>query len=139
MAHGNELLKQKFFYLKMPKDWLKNARIKKLRKIAGGDTFTIIYLKLMLMSINHDCTIIYEGIEKSIEEELALKLDEDVDNVKLTIAFLKANGLWEEKSNGDGHLIEVEGMVGSETYGNILRKERDKNLIEDKSENGLQK
>lgn len=131
MAHGNELLKTKYFYLKLPKDWLKNARIKKLRKIAGGDTYTIIYLKLMLMSINHDCNIIFEGIEKTLEEELALKLDEEVDNVKMTLAFLKANDLIVENENHDCQMIEARGMVGSETYGNIIRKGKT-NLIENK-------
>ena len=126
MAHGNEMQKQRYFYLKLPKNWFKNARIKKLRKIAGGDTYTVIYLKMLLMAINHNSMIIYEGIEKTIEEELALKLDEEVDNVRVTIQFLKANELWEEKTNGDVHLIECDSMVGSETYANILKKDQRK-------------
>lgn len=126
MAHGNEMQKQRYFYLKLPKNWFKNARIKKLRKIAGGDTYTVIYLKMLLMAMNHESTIIYEGIEKTVEEELALKLDEDVDNVRVTIQFLKANELWEEKTNGDVHLIECDSMVGSETYANILKKDQRK-------------
>lgn len=136
MAHGNELLKQRFFYLKLPKNWFKNARIKKLRKIAGGDTYTVIYLKMLLMAMNHESTIIYEGIEKTVEEELALKLDEDVDNVRVTIQFLKANELWEEKTNGDVHLIECDSMTGSETYINILKK-RQKAAIGYKNSNQI--
>lgn len=129
MAHGNEMQKQRYFYLKLPKNWFKNARIKKLRKIAGGDTYTVIYLKMLLMAINHNSMIIYEGIEKTIEEELALKLDEEVDNVRVTIQFLKANELWEEKTNGDVHLIECDSMVGSETYANILKKDQRKRQV----------
>lgn len=136
MAHGNELLKQRFFYLKLPKNWFKNARIKKLRKIAGGDTYTVIYLKMLLMAMNHESTIIYEGIEKTIEEELALKLDEDVDNVRVTIQFLKANELWEEKKDGDVHLTECDSMTGSETYINILKK-RQKAAIGYKNSNQI--
>ena len=129
MAHGNEMQKQRYFYLKLPKNWFKNARIKKLRRIAGGDTYTVIYLKMLLMAINHNSMIIYEGIEKTIEEELALKLDEEVDNVRVTIQFLKANELWEEKTNGDVHLIECDSMVGSETYANILKKDQRKRQL----------
>lgn len=128
MAHGNEMQKQRYFYLKLPKNWFKNARIKKLRKIAGGDTYTVIYLKMLLMAMNHDSTIIYEGIEKTIEEELALKLDEEVDNVRVTIQFLKANELLEEKKGGDVHLTECDSMVGFETYANILKKRQKANL-----------
>ncbi len=124
MAHGNEYQKErKYFYLKLPKNWFKNARIKKLRRIAGGDTYTVIYLKMLLMAMNHESTIIYEGIEKTIEEELALKLDEDVDNVRVTIQFLKANELWEERGD-DVHLVECDSMIGSESYRNILLKEK---------------
>lgn len=129
MAHGNEMQKQRYFYLKLPKNWFKNARIKKLRKIAGGDTYTVIYLKMLLMAINHNSMIIYEGIEKTIEEELALKLDEEPDNIRVTIQFLKANELWEEKPNGDVHLIECDSMVGSETYANILKKDQRKRQV----------
>lgn len=124
MAHGNELLKTRMFFLKLPKNWFKNARIKKLRKIAGGDTYTIIYLKLLLLSMNYDNHIIFEEIEPTLEEELALKLDEDADNIKLTISFLKANNLWEEVSDTEYHLIEADGMTGSESYANVLRKDR---------------
>lgn len=132
MAHGNEMQKQRYFYLKLPKNWFKNARIKKLRKIAGGDTYTVIYLKMLLMAMNHESTIIYEGIEKTVEEELALKLDEEVDNVRVTIQFLKANELWEEKTNGDVHLIECDSMIGSESYRNILKKDQRKRQLVEK-------
>ncbi len=44
MAHGNEMQKQRYFYLKLPKNWFKNARIKKLRrhykKRSGGRSRT---------------------------------------------------------------------------------------------------
>lgn len=137
MAHGNELQKQRYFYLKLPKNWFKNARIKKLRRIAGGDTYTVIYLKMLLMAMNHGSMIIYEGVEKTIEEELALKLDEEVDNVRVTIQFLKASGLWEEKGD-DVHLVECDSMIGSETYANILKKDQRKRLMVGKCPTNVQ-
>lgn len=125
MAHGNELLKTKYWFLKLPKDWFKNVRIKKLRRLAGGDTMTIIYLKLLILSINHDARFIYEGVEPTIEEEIALKIDENVENVKLTLAYLKSCGLWQETEMTDEFLLpEAKGMAGNETYGNILRKNK---------------
>lgn len=124
MAHGNEMLKTKYFFLKLPKNWFKNARIKKLRKLAGGDTYTIIYLKIMLLSMSYNSTIIYEGIEPTIEEELALKIDETAENIKVTLNYLSSCGLLREGTDGDFTLPEVNGMVGSETYGNILKKNK---------------
>ena len=51
MAHGNEINGKRYFWLKLDRHFFNNARIKKLRRLAGGDTYTIIYLKLLLLSI----------------------------------------------------------------------------------------
>ena len=122
MASGNELQKKRYYWLKLPKNFFKNARIKKLRKIAGGDTYTIIYLKLMLLCIDNDGVIIYEGIEDSLEQELALKLDEEEENISITISFLKANNLLIEKEEGDILLPEAKDNTGSETHGNVQKR-----------------
>lgn len=122
MASGNELKKKRYYWFKLQKNFFKNARMKKLRRIAGGDTYTIIYLKLMLLCIDNDGVIIYEGIEDSLEQELALKLDEEEENVLVTINFLKANNLLIEKDEGDILLPEAKENTGSETHGNIQKK-----------------
>lgn len=88
MANG-----KRYFWLKMPEDYFSNLKIKKLRKIAGGDTFTIIYLKMQLLSLRKGGSLIYEGVEDSLADELALILDEDIENVKMTLAFMTANGM----------------------------------------------
>lgn len=124
MAHGSDYQKQKFFFLKLPKDWLKNARVKKLRSIAGGDTYTIIYLKLLLMSIGHDCKILYEGLEPTLAEELALKIDEKKENIEATLAYFKQYGMLTELPNGDLVCEEALRMVGSTTYDAIYRREK---------------
>ena len=120
--HGNEMLKQKFYFLKLPKNWLSSARMKKLRRKPNGDTLVIIYLQLLMLSINHNNCFIYEEIEQTIEEEIALKIDEDVELVKETWEFIKENGLLQEMKDNEYHLIEADGMSGSETYSNILKK-----------------
>ena len=53
MAHGNEINNKKYYWLKLDRHFFGNARIKKLRKLAGGDTYTIIYLKLLLLMLKH--------------------------------------------------------------------------------------
>lgn len=100
--------KKRYYWLKLKEDFFNSKEIKKLRKLAGGDTFVIIYLKMLLISINNDCIISYDGVESSFEEELALQLDEGVDNVKITVMYLKAQGLLEQ--------IEVDGSKYSLPY-----------------------
>ena len=42
---------KKYFWLKLKNDWFSSKEIKRLRNVAGGDTFTIIYLKMQLKSL----------------------------------------------------------------------------------------
>ena len=53
---------KKYYWLKLPKDFFEDRAIKKLRSIAGGDTYTIIYLKMLLRTLEDDGKFVYEGI-----------------------------------------------------------------------------
>lgn len=108
------MAEKRFYWLKLKEDYFNSPKIKKLRKIAGGDTFTIIYLKMQLLSIRNEGIIQFEGIEPTFEEELALKLDEDLENVKVTLAFLQSQGLYEINENNECLLIEANNNIGSE-------------------------
>lgn len=79
---------KKYYWLKLMSDFFTQPKIKKLRKIAGGDTYTIIYLKLQLSSLKNDGKLFFEGIEENIFKEIALDIDEKVENVKFTIEYL---------------------------------------------------
>ena len=84
---------KRFYWLKLPDDFFRQKPIKKLRKIAGGDTYTVIYLKMLLLSIKQNGKLFFEGVEENFCEELALDLDEEVENVEVTVRFLLAQGL----------------------------------------------
>ena len=105
---------KRYYWLKLNKDFFDSVRIRKLRSIAGGDTFTIIYLKLLLHAIDTDGILEYQGIEKSISEELALVLSEDAENVGLCLNYLRSVGLAEVRSESI-MLPEAIEKVGSET------------------------
>jgi predicted phage replisome organizer len=123
---------KRFYWLKLMKDFFHQKRIKKLRRIAGGDTYVIIYLKLMLLSINNNGVIIYESVEDTFEQELAYDIDEDVENVQILIAFLIANGLCKVQDK-EYHMVEVPHLVGAEaasTQRSRKSRERKKLMIE---------
>jgi predicted phage replisome organizer len=88
--------------------------MKKLRKIAGGDTYTIIYLKLQLLSLSENGILYYEGLEDSLEEELSIILDEDIENVKFTLLFLMKYGLIEKKGEDSYFVTEIPYSTGKE-------------------------
>ncbi len=118
---------KKYYWLKLKEDFFRDKPIKKLRRIAGGDTYTIIYLKLMLMSLREGGNLFFEGLEDTFAEELALDLDEDPDNVRFTLLFLIESGLLEEVNENQMLLTRMPEMTGSETEkAELMRKSRAK-------------
>lgn len=107
----------------MQDDFFNSKRIKKLRKLAGGDTFTIIYLKMQLLSIRNNGCLEYTGLEQSFAEEIALDIDEDAENVKVTIQYLLSCGLLETENNIDYVLPYAKQNIGSETASTIRSRE----------------
>lgn len=57
------MAEKKYYWLKMTDQFFEDKAIKKLRKIAGGDTYTIIYLKMLLTAIKQGNKMYFEGIE----------------------------------------------------------------------------
>ena len=119
---------KRFFWLKLKEDYFDSPRIKKLRKIAGGDTYTVIYLKMQLLSIKNQGVIEYEGIEPTFCEELALKLNEEPENVEVTLSYLASQGLIEESGSGAYLLPEALKGIGSENESAERVKDTDETI-----------
>jgi predicted phage replisome organizer len=108
---------KKYYWLKLKNDFFTSREIKKLRGIAGGDTFTIIYLKMQLLSLKDEGSIHYEGTEDDITEQLSIELDEDRENVALTLSYLQKNNMLELLSENEYLLNRVPECIGKETVG----------------------
>lgn len=114
-----------YYWLRLKEGFFKSLAMKKLRRIAGGDTYTIIYLKLQLLSLANEGYLYYEGIENSFAEELALALDEDEENVKVTLSYLKSVNLITEIDENEIFLNDVPNLIGKETdKAQIMRNKR---------------
>ena len=121
---------KKYYWLKLKNDFFKNKKMKKLRKVAGGDTYTIIYLKMQLLSLTNEGKLYFENVEDSFAEELALELDEEVENVKITLMFLVKNGLLVTINEEEFLLPETLECIGSETSkAELMRKKRAKEKV----------
>lgn len=118
LALGGDMGTNKIFYwLKLHKDFFNSKEMKKLRSIAGGDTYTIIYLKLQLLTVNTDGRLMFDGIEDTFAKELALEINEDAENVAITLNFLRKVGLLVECATDEYILLEAQKNLGSETQG----------------------
>ena len=126
---------KKYYWLKLKKDFFNSKEMKKLRRIAGGDTYTVIYLKMQLLSIENDGVIHFDNVEDDLAKELALILDEEEDNVKVTLVFLEKMGLIKEVEPDRYELIEAKESIGKETAtAERVRKHRKNKEIEEGKE-----
>ena len=120
-------MSKRYYWLKLPDDWFRQKSVKKLRRIAGGDTYTIIYLKMLLTAIKQDSRLYFEGIEENFHEELALEIDEDPENVKIALAYLMAQNLVQVVDETEFTLPEATKLVGSESASaERMRRHREK-------------
>ena len=118
-------MSKKYFWLKLNKDFFKSKEIKLLRKVAGGDTFTVIYLEMLLESMQTDGYLYFENICDDIAEEISLLLDEDIENVRLTLGYLQKKNMIEIGADEHLKMNRIDEMIGSETdKAEIMRKKR---------------
>lgn len=90
---------KRYYWLKLYDDFFGSIRIKRLRKMAGGDTYVVIYLKLQLKAMKSDGVLKWKGYEQDFVDELALDLDEEPDDVRVTLMYLLSCGLAETQDN----------------------------------------
>ena len=126
---------KKYYWLKLKNDFFNQKEIKKLRKMAGGDTYVIIYLKMQLLSLTDGGKLIFEGIEENFVDELALELDEDVENVRMTVLYLEKHKLIEIIDDYEYLMTKVPSLIGteSESAERVRRYRERKALIDDET------
>jgi predicted phage replisome organizer len=104
-----------YFWLKLDNNFYKNLAIKKARRLAGGDTMVIIYQKLMLESLQNNGVLYFEGVLENIVEELSLQLDEDIENVAMTLDLFTKSGLIQLNDSNDIEMLQVPALIDQET------------------------
>lgn len=129
---------KRYFWLKLKEDFFNQKEIKLLRKIAGGDTYTIIYLKLLLLSLKNDGKIYFDGLTDEFSEEVALEIDESVENVQVTMQFLQKKGLiaFDTEHQDEFELTNIASMIGSETDKAAMMRRKRAREKEQKQLNG---
>lgn len=90
-----------YFWLKVDKKFFDNIFIKRLKTMAGGYMMQVIYMRLMLESLEDDCILYYEGYFKNLVEELALKLDVTEDDINMTMSYFTQCGLIQIDDDGN--------------------------------------
>lgn len=66
------------------------------------------------MSLKDEGKILFEGVGNTFAEEVALEIDEDIENVEITIQYLLSKNLM-QASDYEGFMNDVPSLIGSET------------------------
>lgn len=124
------MAEKRYYWLKLQEGFFDSKRIKKLRRIAGGDTYTIIYLKMQLLAMKRDGMLEYTGLEPTFAEELALDLDEEPDNVSVTVNYLLSCGLLETADDREYFVPYAVMNTGSEgSSAKRMREHRERKAL----------
>lgn len=89
--------------------------MKILRRVAGGDTYTLIYLEMMLLSLENEGHLYFEGFGDDMADELSVILDERKEDVQFLMTFLEAKKLIEIKEGDQYFMNTIPAMIGKET------------------------
>ncbi|WP_273715338.1 phage replisome organizer N-terminal domain-containing protein [Leuconostoc mesenteroides] len=116
-----------YFWLRLDNNFYKNLAIKKARKMAGGDTMVVIYQKMMLSSLDTNGVIYYEGVYGKLEEELALMIDEETEQVAMTLAYFTKAGLIQIDNSQNVEMSQVSALIDQETNWARYKREQRKN------------
>lgn len=81
------------YWFKLKNTYFNQLVQKKMKRQKNGKDMQIIYLRMLLLSLDNQGYIHYQGIYDSIEEELAEEFDESIELVKATIDFLVSNNM----------------------------------------------
>lgn len=110
--------------------------IKRLKSVSAGYAMTVIYIRLMLESLETDCILYYEGYFDNLIQELALKLDVSEDDVSMTIAYFTKCGLIQIDADGNAKFPQAEALLEQETnWAQYKRKDRKIGQIPTKLDN----
>lgn len=109
---------KRLFWLQLKNTYFNQLSQKKMRKQTQGLEMQVIYLRMMLLSLDNKGYIFYQGVYDSIEEELAEEFNEPLELVKQTIDFLIENKMvtTEHEHEADSLFIpEALECTGSES------------------------
>lgn len=112
---------KKYFWLKLKDDFFQNKEIKLIRKYPSGSDILIVFFKMQLLSLKNMGLIEIDGILPTVEEELSLLIDEDLNLVKISLPILAKLNIISIINEKDIQMLYHEDMTGihSETASTI--------------------
>ena len=125
---------KKYYWLKLPKDFFKRHDIKYIESLPDGHRIILVYLQLMVESIDHEGELRFSPKIPYSYEMLASVLGVDVDVLKKSMKVLEDLELVRKSKNGTIIIEKVKNMVGFETEWARKKKEYRERLKQGQTE-----
>lgn len=118
-------MKGRYYWLKLQNNFFERPEIKMILALPNGTKYVVIYLKILLKSIETEGVLIFKESMPYTPEMIAFITDEDIDLVRSAIKVFVGFKLMDTLDNGALFMNEFENMVGSESkWAEIKRNQR---------------
>lgn len=105
-------------YFRLYENFLNELPIKAIRKFAGGDTYVIVYLQMLVKAQANNGYIRHYGILPTLSEEIALDLGETRETITAILSILEKLNLIESQGTESIFLrqcqIEQESIIDTQ-------------------------
>ena len=115
---------QKFYWLKLKKDFFKRHDIRIIEDMPNGKDYCLFYLKLLCESIDHEGKLRFSETIPYNEDMLATITNTNVDIVRSAITIFSQLNLIEVFDDGTYYMNEVEKMIGSAVDNDNANRQR---------------
>lgn len=106
---------QKYYWLKLHKDFFKRHDIKIVENMENGKDYILFYMKLLLESIDHDGYLRFSDTIPYNDKMLATITDTNIDIVRSAIKIFRELKLIDIMDDETIYLIQTKSMLGVET------------------------
>ena len=108
-------MEQRFYWLKLKKDFFKRHDIKIIEAMPNGKDYILFYLKLLCESVDHEGNLRFSEQIPYNEEMLSVITNTNVDIVRSAIKIFSQLNMMEIMDDGTYFMNEVNKMIGYET------------------------
>lgn len=119
MAESKE---KAFYYLQISDGFFQDKVIKRLRRLPGGDTYVIIAIKILMLGLQDENHIFYDGVGDSFADEVALSIDEDTESTTMVMNLMISCGWLEQISDHEMYSPKSAEMVGLITSAGMRKR-----------------
>lgn len=110
-----------YFWVKLKKDFFENHKIRIIEGMQNGQSYVLLYLKLMCEATSHEGYLRFSNEIPYTESMIANLTNMNIDTIHTAFDLFKQLGMLVQYEDGTYFIPEVRNLIGKET-GQTIRK-----------------